>query len=49
MPIRQVRLSELWEAFPDQTRDETLRVLSQVVVRQLLRSADRQEVSHEDD
>lgn len=49
MPIRQVLLSELWEAFPEGTRDETLRVLSQVVVRQLLRSTDRQEVSHEED
>jgi len=47
LPDQRVLLKNLWEKLSQETRQQALQTLSQIVARQLL-PQDQQEVRHED-
>jgi hypothetical protein len=47
LPERRILLKKLWEKLPDETRQQALLALSQVVARQILPPRNQQEVANE--
>jgi hypothetical protein len=48
LPQQRIALKRLWEKLSEQTRQQTLRTLGQIVTRQLVLPSEAKEVPHED-
>ena len=48
LPPQRIALKRLWEKLSEETRQQTLRTLGQIVTRQLVPPPETKEVPHED-